>query len=159
MLNFENIKYTGKKTHLSTEEFRQLLSGNSLDTKKVAPITITHNPKTKRKYRSKKFSVGEKVFDSEKEAMRYIELSELERKGIIKNLQLQKKYELIPTQRDKNGKILEHACYYYADFVYDRCDGTAVVEDVKSKITKTPLYIVKRKLMLQKYGIRIIEIE
>lgn len=159
MLNFENIKYTGAKTHMSTAEFRQLLSENPSAARKITPVSVTQNPKTKRKYRSIKFAVGDRVFDSEKEAMRYIALSELEQKGIIRNLQLQKKYELIPTQRDENGKVIERACYYYADFVYDRCDGVEIVEDVKSKITKTPLYIVKRKLMLYRYGIQVQEVE
>lgn len=159
MLNFEKIKYTGSKTHMSMAEFRQLLSGNSPDIKKNTSIPVIQNPKTKQKYRSKKFTVGDKIFDSEKEAMRYINLAHLEKMGIIKNLQLQKKYELIPTQRDENGKVIERACYYYADFVYQRCDGVKIVEDVKSKATKTPLYIVKRKLMLYRYGIKVQEVE
>lgn len=157
MLNFESIVYTGDKTHMSSAEFHQLIADKSNDA--IAPISTSNNKKSKGKYRSNKFSFRDKVFDSEKEAKRYADLLKLQDAGIIKNLELQKRYELIPTQRDKNGKIIEKSCSYYADFVYERCDGVVVVEDVKSPATKTPLYIVKRKLMLYKYGIRITEIE
>lgn len=34
-----------------------------------------------------------------------------------------------------------------------------VVEDCKSEITKTPVYKIKKKLILQRYGITIKEIE
>lgn len=139
---------------MSVEEFRQLISSGSFQMNAVAPKEVT----TRSKYRSNKYKVGDKVFDSEKEAKRYAELISLQNAGIIKNIELQKRYELIPTQRDKDGKVIEKSCSYYADFVYKRCDGTVVVEDVKSSATKTPLYVIKRKLMLYKYGIRIKEI-
>lgn len=78
----------------------------------------------------------------------------LERAGAIQNLQRQVKYQLIPSQRIA-GKVVERACSYVADFVYDR-DGETVVEDTKG--VKTPEYIIKRKLMLWVHGIRIREI-
>lgn len=52
-------------------------------------------------------------FHSAKEAERYIILSDLQKKGYIDNLLLQKKFELIPKQKS------ERPCYYYADFVYN----------------------------------------
>lgn len=78
----------------------------------------------------------------------------LERAGAIQNLRRQVKYELIPSQRIA-GKVVERACTYTADFVYQE-NGQDVVEDTKG--FKTPEYIIKRKLMLWRYGIRIREV-
>lgn len=92
-------------------------------------------------------------FDRRKEARRYAELLLLERAGKISGISTQVKFELIPKQYYK-GKFAERPVYYYADFVYTE-DGEVVVEDVKGFKTKD--YILKRKLMLQRYGIRIRE--
>jgi hypothetical protein len=106
------------------------------------------------KYRNVKF----RGFDSKKEARRYEELKILEREGSIRSLRTQVKYELIPSQRGKDGKVIERACCYVADFTYiDTDTGMLVVEDTKGYTRKNPEYIIKRKLMLQKYGIRILE--
>lgn len=108
------------------------------------------------KYHNRKVTMGDKVFDSMKECSRYVELSLLQKAGKIKGLKTQVPFELIPAQRDKEtGKLLERACSYIADFVYYE-NGKKVVEDTKG--VRTPEYIVKRKLMLQKYGIRIREV-
>lgn len=107
------------------------------------------------KYNSKKTVVDGQKFDSKKEANRYQELALLEKAGVIKNLSRQVKFVLIPSQRDKNGKVIERECSYKADFKYEE-DGKTVVEDVKGFRTKE--YIIKRKLMLYQYGIRIREV-
>ena len=54
-----------------------------------------------------------------------------------------------------NGKVVERACSYVADFVYYK-NGQIVVEDTKGVRTKE--YTIKRKLMLQKWGIQITEV-
>lgn len=107
------------------------------------------------KYNSKKTVVDGQKFDSKKEANRYQELLMLEKAGVIKNLSRQVKFVLIPSQRDANGKVIERECSYKADFKYEE-DGKTVVEDVKGFRTKE--YIIKRKLMLYQYGIRIREV-
>lgn len=107
------------------------------------------------KYNSKKTVVDGQKFDSEKEARRYQELLLLEKAGKIKNLSRQVKFVLIPSQRDENGKVVERECSYKADFTYKEGIKT-VVEDVKGYRTKE--YIIKRKLMLYQYGIRIREV-
>lgn len=95
-------------------------------------------------------------FDSQAEARRYAELSLLLRAGKISDLELQKKYVLIPSQR-AGGRVIERECSYYADFAYiDVETGEAVVEDVKGARTKE--YIIKRKLMLWVHGIRVREV-
>ena len=107
------------------------------------------------KYNSKKTVVDGQKFDSKKEARRYQELLLLEKAGVIKNLSRQVKFVLIPSQRDENGKVVERECSYKADFEYTE-DGKTIVEDVKG--FKTKEYIIKRKLLLWRYGIRIREV-
>lgn len=112
-------------------------------------------------YRTNKFS-AEKTeidgiqFDSRKEASVYWQLKMAQRAGEIKNLQRQVKYELIPNQRDEKGKVIERAVYYVSDFEYDDPIRGHVVIDVKGFKTKD--YIIKRKLMLERHGIRIEEV-
>lgn len=123
----------------------------------------------KRKYGNKKITIGGQVFDSKKEYRRYCELTLLERAGEITNLQRQVHYLLIPEQRapstevykkgsragqPKPGPVLERKVVYIADFVYQE-NGETVVEDTKG--IKTKEYIIKRKLLLYRYGIRIKE--
>ena len=106
------------------------------------------------KYKNRRVKVSGIPFDSRKEAERYEELKLMERAGKIKDLQRQVSYLLIPAQKDESGKVIERCCRYVADFVY-RIDGETIVEDVKG--VRTPEYKIKRKLMLQLYGIRIKE--
>lgn len=106
------------------------------------------------KYHAEKTELDGIVFDSKKEAQRYAELKLLERSGAIHNLQRQVRYELIPAQK-KDGKTVERACHYIADFVYTE-NGKTVVEDVKGFRTKE--YVLKRKLMLRVHGIEVREV-
>lgn len=123
-------------------------------------------PKTN-KYKNQNIIVDNIKFDSKKEANRYFELRTLEKAGKIADLKRQVKYILIPAQREPDkigvrggitkGKLIERECAYIADFVYkDLEKGELVVEDTKG--FRTPEYIIKRKLMLYQYGIRIKEI-
>lgn len=122
------------------------------------------------KYGNRKTVVDGITFDSKKEANRFRELQLLERAGKITALQRQVKYVLIPTQREfsneiykkgahqghfKPGKVLEKECSYIADFAYIQ-DGAYVVEDTKG--VRTEAYKIKRKLMLERYGIQINEV-
>lgn len=119
------------------------------------------------KYHNKKVVYNGIKFDSKKEAHRYCELQLLAKAGEITDLQRQVEYELIPKQVEhytvvKNGKnieksrLIERPIKYIADFVYRQKNGDLVVEDTKG--IKTKDYIIKRKLMLYFYGIRIKEI-
>ena len=95
------------------------------------------------------------TFDSVKEYRRFCELRLLERAGEVAELRRQVKFELLPSQR-VDGKVVERPVTYIADFVYTDKDGRQVVEDTKGVRTKE--YIIKRKLLLHKYGIRIREV-
>lgn len=117
----------------------------------------------KSKYGNTFVNVDGKIFDSRKEANRYIELMILQRAGEIVNLRTQVEFILIPDQREQTedgkgiGPIIERKCAYIADFVYeDAATGKTVVEDTKGFRTKE--YIIKRKLMLYNFKIRIREL-
>lgn len=108
------------------------------------------------KYRNIKTTVDGVTYDSAREARRGAELRLMERAGLIHDLCAQVKYTLIPAQK-RDGKTVERAVVYIADFVYTE-NGETVVEDVKSEATRTPEYIIKRKLMLWEFGIQIREV-
>lgn len=110
------------------------------------------------KYHARKWELGGMTFDSRKEARRYQELRYLLRTGVISSLERQTLFELIPAQKDESGKLLERAVTYRADFTYQDENGRFIVEDVKSEATRTREYIIKRKLMLKVFGIRIMEV-
>lgn len=127
------------------------------------------NYKAGNKYHAKKVSILGEVFDSKREAARYMELKELEMAGRISGLQRQKKFLLVPAQYEPEttgprggrikGKLIEREVAYYADFYYfDEMSKKFIVEDTKSPATRTEAYILKRKMMLSFYGIRINEV-
>ena len=121
--------------------------------------------RSRSKYHSRKVTIDGITFDSQKEYRRFRELCLLEKAGRITDLQRQVKFVLIPAQYEpdtigkrggkKRGKLIERECSYMADFVYTE-NGSQVVEDTKG--FKTTEYIIKRKLMLERYGIRIKEV-
>ena len=115
-------------------------------------------------------------FDSKKEYTRYQVLRIRERAGEIDNLRTQVKYVLIPAQREEStevftrgknkgkhklGRVIEKEVSYWADFVYhDINTNREVVEDVKGYRDGAAykIFVLKRKLMLWRYGIRIKEV-
>lgn len=126
------------------------------------------------KYGSNKVYYNGIEFASRKEYVRYRELELLEMEGRIDDLELQKPFELVPAQYEpstevykrgekkgqpKQGKLLEQAINYVADFCYKE-NGELVVEDVKGYKGggAYEVFTIKRKLMLYKYGIKIKEI-
>lgn len=104
--------------------------------------------KSRTKYRNKKTVFDGIKFPSKGQAYRYAQLKQQEKLGLIKNLKLEVPFKFIV-----NGKLI---CTYRADYVYDE-RGQQIVEDYKSEITKTPLYLVKKKLMEAIYNISIRE--
>ena len=111
----------------------------------------------KSKYGARKTELDGMVFDSNHEARRYAYLKTLERAGEISGLERQVKYILVPAQAGEDGKIVERAVIYMADFVYrDAHSGEKVVEDAKGMRTRD--YIIKRKLMRYVHGIEIREV-
>lgn len=105
-----------------------------------------------RKYGNRKVQIDGYTFDSVKEGNRYIELSYLLAAGEIKDLELQKQYELQPAFKNAVTGKLERPIYYRSDFTYfDIAKGRTVIEDVKSEATrKDKTYQLKRKMMAYK---------
>lgn len=119
------------------------------------------------KYHNRKVTTTDGiVHDSRKEAVRWNELKLLEKAGKIHELRRQMEFLLIPPQYEeittgKRGKkpkkkLLERGVVYRADFVYHDEKGEIIVEDTKGYKTKD--YIIKRKLLLWVFGIRIREV-
>lgn len=109
------------------------------------------------KYGNRKVTTPDGTFDSVKEYSRWQELKMLERAGEIYDLHRQVPFVLIPAQNGEDGRVIERAVKYIADFTYrSRKDNRLTVEDTKG--LKTPEYIIKRKLALYRLGIRIVEI-
>lgn len=96
-------------------------------------------------------------YDSKREMLRAGTLSLMQRTGEISELREQVRFELIPKQVDSDGRCIERACTYTADFVYRDRDGELVVEDVKG--FPNDRWPIKRKLMLWVHGIRVQEVK
>ena len=109
------------------------------------------------KYSNRKVVVDGLKFDSKREAQRWQELKLMERAGLIEGLVRQFPINLLPAQKDENGKVIERPVRYVADFVYtDKNTGKTVVEDAKG--VRTHEYILKRKMALYFHGIKIKEV-
>ncbi len=104
-----------------------------------------------RKYHNTKMVADGIKFDSKLEAERYAQLKILERAGVIRELELQPSFELIPSFK-KNGKAWRKAVYK-ADFRYILCeDDRIIIEDVKgSTAVITDVFRLKQKLFEYKY--------
>ena len=96
-------------------------------------------------------------FDSQKEARRYDHLILRQQAGEIRDLRLQVDFTLQEAYTDQEGRRIR-AIRYRADFTYRERDGCLVVEDVKSRPTRTREYLIKRKLMKDRHGIEITEV-
>lgn len=104
------------------------------------------------KYHNKKVEYKGIVFDSIKEKNRYLYLKDLEYGKKIKELELQKEFELQESFVDNNGKK-QRAIHYIVDFFYyDNEKKYYVAEDVKSKATREDkTYRLKAKIFMYQY--------
>lgn len=104
------------------------------------------------KYHNKIVEVDNIKFDSKKEAKRYNELKWLEKANIIKELELQKKFELQPKYTNNNGEHIRAITYICDFYYYSNENKCHIVEDVKSPATqKDKTYILKKKIFQYKY--------
>lgn len=106
----------------------------------------------KMKYHNKITKLNGIKFDSIKERNWYLILKESQNRGFIKELELQKKFELQEGFIDNTGKK-QRAIYYIADFFYyDNKLKCYVAEDVKSEATrKDKVYNLKKKMFMYQY--------
>lgn len=128
---------------LSREEGRKLLS----------------KPAKRSKFGNKKVTVDGQTFDSQKEANRWQELKLLEQAGEISHLERQPKFKLWSGNTQicyDNGR----QATYSADFAYfSAAENKRVIEDVKSKATRTQVYLLKRAIVHANYPMtKIIEV-
>ena len=145
---------------------------------KAEPVAGNSTKPTK--YHNQKIDVNGIPFDSKKEARRYELLMYAQQVGVISDLRMQHDFTLQDAYTTPEGERIR-AIRYRADFTYkvqsaDLCwysilgaedmsfwrsiieqkgRGTLVVEDVKSKATRTKDYRMKYKMMADKgYHIR-----
>jgi hypothetical protein len=119
---------------ISEEQYRQFLGKKAL------------------KYHNNKVQYNGITFDSIKEKNRYLWLKVLEEEGKIRELELQRKFELQESFIDNTGKK-QRAITYIADFFYyDNKLKCYVAEDVKSKATQQDkVYRLKKKMFMYQY--------
>ena len=108
------------------------------------------------KYHNERAERNGVKFDSRKQARRYDELMVMLRAGIISDLRLEPQFTLQESYMTETGERIR-AVRYTADFSY-KFGGKLVVEDVKSKPTRTKEYLRNRKFMRSKFGIDIQEV-
>lgn len=112
-------------------------------------------------------------FDSQKEARRFDALAARQEAGQIRDLRLQVDFTLQEAFTDTEGKRVR-AIRYKADFTYWERDAAEenkaaaagwpcdswryVVEDVKSKATRTAKYAMKKKMLKDRFGHDITEV-
>lgn len=148
---------------------------------KAVPVPVAGSPQKKaRKYRNEPVTVREIRFDSKKEAARYLTLMDAVREGVIYDLRLQHDFTLIEGYTKPDGERIRPEVYK-ADFTYrlnwplhsvptsvswedleywsqaaiKSGAGVMIIEDVKTRATRTQVYINKYKMMADKgYTIR-----
>ena len=108
-----------------------------------------------RKYHNKKVEYDGYTFDSIREKNYYIKLKLLEKAGKIKELELQKEFELQPSFKLNNKT--SRKITYRADFTYKTTEDDKLhIIDVKG--FRTDVYRLKKKLFEYKYRIEIEEV-
>lgn len=100
------------------------------------------------KYHNIKIKTPDGTFDSKKEYQEWCQLKLLQKAGIIKDLERQKEFQLIPSIYTETETLKKTS--YYADFFYfDTTLGAWIARDTKGFQTET--YKLKKKLMLWLY--------
>lgn len=90
-------------------------------------------------------------FDSKAELSRYIELEEMERNGIIRDLEVQPSFLLQDSFKHKSIARKQAKMVYTADFKYTK-DNEEYIEEFKSEYTaKLTDYRMRIKMFLFKY--------
>ena len=113
-------------------------------------ITHTYKEREMNKYRNKKMVLNGRVYDSKKEMLRAIQLRQMEKMGMISDLQEQVRFVLQEPFVNNYGKKIREIAYI-ADFTYEK-DGKQIVEDVKSQVTRNiDVFRIKHKMFEKRY--------
>ncbi len=116
---------------------------------------------TRSKYGAKVVYVNGLRFDSQREAQRYAELTLLVSAGEIVDLEIHPGFPLMVAELHTDDPPTVFHCigHYHADFRYRNVrTGNIIVEDVKSKPTKTEAYRLRKKFIEAQHGIVIVEV-
>lgn len=105
--------------------------------------------KTKSKYKNKKIVVDGIEFDSKDESIYYLLLKQQKENGLIKDFEIQPKYELVPKFEYQGKK--RQAVTYTPDFNIIHFDDSITAVDVKSIGTATQQGELRRKLFEWRY--------
>lgn len=149
------------------QALQQIRGKKSQPTQAIAPRPAAESGEKPPKYHNVITIRREIKFHSKKEAGRYDQLMLRLHAGGIRKLRLQQDFTLQEAYTDPMTGERVRAIRYKADFAYERAtepDRTGevhwirVVEDVKSRPTRTKDYILKRKMMMEKLGIQIQEV-
>jgi hypothetical protein len=98
------------------------------------------------KYGNRKVTNEHGTFDSGREADRYLDLLALLRAGEIDSLERQPKFDLHGVAGKRIGR-------FTPDFRYRVvATGEVIVEDVKSKPTRTTAYMLRKKMFEAEHG-------
>lgn len=108
-----------------------------------------------RKYGNTKVRYDNILFDSKKEGEAYLYLKDLQARGVISDLELQPKWELVPTIKEtyiKHLKTKDKTCErtiqlaitYKADFALTY-NGKRMIFDIKASPTMLPKEFVLKK--------------
>jgi hypothetical protein len=116
--------------NMSVQQYRQLTGSSSFN-----------------KYGAKKTTIGDKVYDSKKEARRATVLKRWQDAGLITDLKEQIRFVLQEGYTNNKGKKIR-PIEYVADFMYVQ-DGRQIVEDCKGM--RTDVYKLKKKMFEYKY--------
>lgn len=146
---------------------------------KAVPVPVAGAQKES-KYHNRKVRADGHVFDSVKEYHRYLSLMDAVREGVIYDLRLRHDFTLIEGYTKPDGERIRPEVYK-ADFTYrlnwpfhsvptsvswedleywsqaaiKSGAGVMIIEDVKTRATRTQVYINKYKMMADKgYTIR-----
>lgn len=154
---------------------REKYASQQMGRKKLVEVYAAEPQKVK--YHSRKVTADGRTFDSVKEYRRFLQLMDAIREGAIYDLRLQQNFTLqegyttpegerirgIVYQADFTYRVNGAVCCHvptgvsFADLEYWRRagDGALIIEDVKSKATRTRVYINKYKMMADRgYAIR-----
>jgi hypothetical protein len=122
----------------------------------LRPVRLPGSEPKRPKYGAKRVVLDGYRFDSQRECRRYAELKIQAARGEIRELRVHPEFPLRVLDTEMKRSIVIGK--YEADFMYLDHHGFVVVEDVKVKATRTPIYRWKAKHMFAQYGIRIVEV-
>lgn len=162
MMNVEDI------TQLPERYQKQILQKlKEREQGKPVPVSVPFRQDEKSstktgKYRNIKTDADNIRFDSKKEARRFLQLKAMEQNGEISDLRLQVNFTLQEGYTKPDGERVK-PIVYKADFTYKKRDENGrytlyIVEDVKTKGTRTEKYKIKRKLFMEKFQLEITEV-